>query len=52
MKRKRFTESQIIKAIKDQDAGKDVLEICREMGIHKATMYNWIICNELVDFCK
>ena len=41
MKKKRFTESQIIKAIKEQDAGKDVVEICREMGIHKATLYNW-----------
>lgn len=41
MKRKRFTESQIIKALKEHDGGKDVLEICREMGIHKATLYNW-----------
>jgi putative transposase len=41
MKKKRFTESQIIKAIKEQDAGKDVVEICRDMGIHKATLYNW-----------
>ena len=41
MKKKRFTEAQIIKAIKEQDAGRDVTEICREMGIHKATMYNW-----------
>jgi putative transposase len=41
MKKKRFTESQIIKAIKEQDAGKDVIDICREMGIHRATLYNW-----------
>jgi putative transposase len=41
MKKKRFTESQIIKAIKEQDAGKDVVDICREMGIHRATLYNW-----------
>jgi putative transposase len=41
MKRNRFTESQIIKAIKEQESGKDLLVICRELGIHKATLYNW-----------
>jgi hypothetical protein len=37
----RFTETQIIKAIKALEAGKDVVEICREMGVHKATLYSW-----------
>jgi putative transposase len=41
MKRKRFSEAQMIKAIKEQDAGKEVVTICRELGIHKATLYNW-----------
>jgi len=41
MKKNRFTEAQIIKVLKDQEAGKDMGEICREMGIHKATLYNW-----------
>ena len=41
MKKNRFTEAQIIKALRDQEAGKDTGEICREMGIHKATLYNW-----------
>jgi len=41
MKKSRFTETQIIKAIKELGAGKDVLEICREMGVHKATLYSW-----------
>lgn len=41
MKQKRFTEAQIVKAIKEQEAGRDVVDICREMGIHRATLYNW-----------
>jgi putative transposase len=41
MKRKRFSEAQMIKAIKEQDAGKEIVNICRELGIHKATLYNW-----------
>ena len=34
MKRKRFSGSQMVKAIKDQESGKDVVDICREMVIH------------------
>ena len=41
MKKNRFTEGQIIKALKDQESGKDTADIFREMGIHKATLYNW-----------
>lgn len=41
MKKNRFTEAQIIKALKDQESGREAGEICREMGIHKATLYNW-----------
>ncbi|GAC1660478.1 MAG: hypothetical protein NVS9B7_28150 [Flavisolibacter sp.] len=41
MKSNRFSEAQIIKAIKELDAGKDVVTICRELGVHKATLYNW-----------
>ncbi len=41
MKRTKFTESQIVTCIKEHDAGRKVEDICREMGIHKATFYNW-----------
>lgn len=37
----RFTESQIVAAIKKQEAGISVKEICRELGISDATFYNW-----------
>jgi putative transposase len=40
MKNTRFTESQIIKALKENEQGRRIEDICREMGIHKATFYN------------
>jgi putative transposase len=39
--KKRFTESQIVAAIKKQESGIAVKEICREIGISDATFYNW-----------
>ena len=41
MKRSRFTEEQIIGAIKRHEGGAKVEEICREMGISPATYYKW-----------
>jgi putative transposase len=41
MKKTRFTETQIINAIKEYEAGKSVFDLCRELGINKATFYNW-----------
>lgn len=41
MKRTKFTESQIIKALKEEETGRAVSDICRELGIHKQTFYNW-----------
>ena len=41
MKNTRFTESQIIKVLKENEQGRRVEDICRELGIHKATFYNW-----------
>jgi putative transposase len=39
--KKRFTESQIVAAIKKQEGGIAVKEITRELGISDATFYNW-----------
>jgi putative transposase len=41
MKRTRFTESQIVAAIKKQESGIPTKEVCRELGISDATFYNW-----------
>lgn len=39
--KKRFSESQIISAIKKQESGIPVKDLCRELGISEATYYNW-----------
>lgn len=39
--KKRFTESQIVAAIKKQESGVAVKDISRELGISDATFYNW-----------
>lgn len=41
MKKTRFTETQIVSILRQQEAGKSVKEICREHGISDATFYNW-----------
>ena len=41
MKNTRFTESQIIKALKENEQGRKVEDLCRELGVHKGTFYNW-----------
>jgi putative transposase len=39
--KKRYSEEQIIKAIKQHEAGAKVPDICRELGISEGTFYNW-----------
>ncbi len=41
MKKKRFSEEQIIKALKSNEAGIKVIDICRELGIAEQTFYRW-----------
>ena len=41
MKKSVISESQIVAAIKEQESGKKVADICRDFGIHQATFYNW-----------
>ncbi|SPU50453.1 Transposase [Bordetella trematum] len=41
MKRSRFTDSQIMDALKRAEAGLAVPELCRELGISSATFYKW-----------
>ena len=41
MKRSKFTDSQIMDALKRVDAGLGVPEVCRELGISSATFYKW-----------
>ena len=39
MKRKRYMEPQILFALQQAEAGTSVAEICRKMGVAKATFY-------------
>ena len=41
MKKTRFTESQIVTILKQQESGISVKDLCREHGISDATFYNW-----------
>jgi len=41
MKKSRFTETQIVKAINEHEQGKDAKDICRELGITTASFYKW-----------
>ena len=39
--KKRFTEEQIIRALKENAAGKKATDIIRELGISEQTFYRW-----------
>lgn len=41
MKKSRFTDSQIMEALKRLEAVLSVPEVCRELGISVATFYKW-----------
>ena len=41
MKKSRFTETQIVKAIKEHEAGRKAEDICRELNITTASFYKW-----------
>ena len=41
MKRKRFTEEQIIGVLREQEAGAKTGDLARKHGISEATLYNW-----------
>ena len=41
MKRKRFTEEQIIRILGEAESGTSILELCRKHGMSNTTLYNW-----------
>ena len=41
MKRNRFTEEQIIGALREQEGGTTVAGLCRKHGMSSATFYAW-----------
>ena len=41
MKRKRFTEEQIIAVLREHEAGAKAGDLARKHGVSEATLYNW-----------
>jgi len=41
MRRSRFSETQIVKILKEVEGGRTAKEVCREYGISSATYYKW-----------
>ena len=41
MKRTKFTETQIVKALKEFESGRKAEDLCRELGISTAAFYKW-----------
>lgn len=41
MKKSRFTEGQIVSAVKAHEGGRKAEDLCRELGISLGTLYKW-----------
>ncbi len=41
MRKSRFSESQILKILKEVEGGRKVADVCREYGVSQATYYTW-----------
>jgi len=41
MRRKRFSEDQIVRILEEFESGKSVEEVCREYNVARSTIYMW-----------
>jgi putative transposase len=41
MRKSRFTDEQVIAALKEHEAGAGTTELCRRLGISTQTLYHW-----------
>lgn len=49
MKRKRFTEEQIIAVLRKHEAGAKAADLARKHGVSEATLYNWKVKYGVMD---
>ena len=52
MKRARFTEDQIIRVLKEHEAGAKTADLARKHGVSEATLYNWKAKYGGMDVCE
>ena len=41
MKRSKFSEEQVMYALRQSEAGSPVADVCRQLGVSEATFYLW-----------
>jgi putative transposase len=41
MKVKRYSEEQIVRVLREVEAGKSIASVCRECGVSEQTVYRW-----------
>ena len=41
MKRRRFSEEQVVQILQELEGGKSIEEICREYNVARSTVYLW-----------
>jgi putative transposase len=41
LKKSRFTEEQIIQALRQAESGTPAVEVCRKLGVTEQTFYRW-----------
>ena len=41
MKKIRISEERIVRVLKEYSGGREIKDICRELGVSSTTFYNW-----------
>lgn len=41
MRKKRFSESEMVRTVKRLETGESPMALCKELGIGKTTLYKW-----------
>ena len=41
MKKARISEERIVRVLKEYEGGREIKDICRELGVSSTTFYNW-----------